>query len=91
VGDAFPSGKFDSYIVFSKTAPFRQDEIENCRAAQYESGGLRVIMLSDRELEPYFAYEKTSKQFKVRHSAVSLEDMARVTHDVFFAPRPKNC
>jgi hypothetical protein len=89
VADAFPNGKFDTFIVFSKTAPFTSDEIENCRAAQYPSGGLRVIMLSDRELEPYFVYEKTSQQFDVRHSGVSLEDMARVTHDVFFAPKLK--
>jgi transposase len=91
VADAFPSDKFESYIVFSKTAPFTQDEIENCRAAQFKSGGLRVIMLSDRELEPYFVYERTSQQFEVRHSAASLEDMARVTHDVFFAPKSKKC
>jgi hypothetical protein len=89
VADSFPGGKFDSYIVFSKTGSFAPEEIENCRTAQHQSGGLRVIMLSDRELEPYFLYEKTSQQFEIRQSAVSLDDMARVTHDVFFAPRPK--
>jgi hypothetical protein len=89
VADAFPSDKFDSFVIFSKTAPFTEDEVESCRAAQHKSGGLRVIMLSDRELEPYFVYEKTSQQFKVRHSAASLDDMARVTHEVFFAPKLK--
>lgn len=89
VADAFPRSKFESYIVFSKTAPFSLDEIENCRAAQCTSGALRVIMLSNRELEPYFAYEKTSQEFEIRSSAGSLETMARITHDVFFAPKPK--
>ena len=87
--DAFPKGRFESYIIFSKTAPFTREEVENCRSAQGNSGILRVILLPNRELEPYFAYEKTSREFDLRHSAVSLNNMAHVTQDVFFAPRPK--
>lgn len=89
VADAFPGRGFRAFIIFSKTAPFTLEEIENCRSAQPSEGGLRVIMLSDRELEPYFMYERTSKEFEVRYTGVSLEHMARVTHDVFFAPKPK--
>jgi hypothetical protein len=89
VADSLDSAKFEAYIVFSKTGPFTPEEIENCRGAQLKGGGLRVILLSDRELEPYFVYEKASQQFEVRQSGVSLEDMARATHDIFFSPKPK--
>jgi hypothetical protein len=88
VADSFPRREFDVFIVFSKTAAFTAQDVENCRAAQPKGGGLRVIMLSDRELEPYFVYEKTGKEFEIKYSGVSLEHMARVTHDVFFAPKP---
>lgn len=90
VADAFPQNKFDVFIVFSKTAPFTPREIENCRSAQGEKGGGRVIMLSDRELEPYFMYMKTAKKYEVREVVTSLRDMARSTHDIFFAPKRKN-
>jgi hypothetical protein len=89
VADLFPTQKFDTYIVFAKTGAFSSEEIQNCRAAQIKGGGLRVIMLSDRELEPYFMYEKTAQQFDIHPSAVSLSDMARATHDVFFSPKVK--
>lgn len=88
VADSFPR-EFDVFILFSKTAAFTAQEIENCRAAQPKGGGLRVIMLSERELEPYFVYERTEKEFEITSSGVSLEDMARVTHEVFFSAKPK--
>lgn len=88
VADAFPPHRFEPFIIFSKTAPFTPDEIENCRAAQMAHSA-RVILLSDRELEPYRLYEKTAKEFAVRQSASSLEEMARITHEVYFSPKPK--
>ena len=88
VADCFPRRYFDPYIVFSKTGTFTPEEIRNCQAAQM-NGGLRVIMLSDRELEPYFIYERTAKQFDIHPSAISMSDMARTTHGVFFAPKTK--
>jgi hypothetical protein len=88
VADAFPRDRFDTYIVLSKTGAFTEQEIENASAAQ-GPGSPRVIMLSDRELEPYFLYERTSKEFDIRESAISLEQMARITHDVFFTPKRK--
>jgi hypothetical protein len=84
VADSFPSDKFHSYIIFAKTGPFTQEEIDNCRVAQR---GLRVIMLSDRELEPYFVYEKTSQLLDTRGTGGSFHGMARATHDVFFNPK----
>ena len=50
----------------------------------------RVILLSDRELEPYFMYERAEKEFVIPHSAISLEDMVEATQNIYFDPRPKN-
>jgi len=44
----------------------------------------RAIMLTDRELEPYFVYERTAKEFDIKGTTVSFEDMAIVTDRVFF-------
>jgi hypothetical protein len=88
VADAFPSQRIKSYIIFSKTSPFTPQEIERCRAAQ-DPHRARVILLSYRELEPYFVYERTEKEFEVRASAISLEDLAKATQNIYFEPRPK--
>jgi hypothetical protein len=37
---------------------------------------LRVILLSDRGLEPYFFYERSSRQFEVDITVISLDDLA---------------
>jgi hypothetical protein len=86
VADAFPTERFEAFIIFSKTAPFTTDEIRRCRQAQ-SSAGLRVILLSNRELEPYFTYERAAKEFDVNPTAISLEDMARNSNFIYFNPR----
>lgn len=88
VADALSNCGLHCYVVFSKTASFTADEIENCRLAN-SKGRTRAIMFSDRELEPYHVYEKTSKEFELRRNGHSLQDMAIATHDIYFSPRPK--
>lgn len=89
VADAFPSDQFRTFVLFSKTAPFSPEEIAQCRKAQPD-GRYRVILLTDRELEPYFVYQQTAQEFQMRHAtAVSLEDLAAATHEAFFDPKPK--
>jgi hypothetical protein len=88
VADAFPQERIHAYIVFSKTAPFTADEIARCRAAQ--PAGRTRILLSDRELEPYFVYERAAKEFQIDSTAISLEDLARTTHMLYFDPKPRN-
>lgn len=54
VADAPAAGSdCKAFVVFTKTSPFTGEEVERRKAAQgkYER---RVILLSDRELEPYF-------------------------------------
>jgi hypothetical protein len=88
VADAFPRRRIECYIIFSKTSSFSPDEIARCRKAQGEFQQ-RVILLSERELEPYFVYERTSKEYDVRTSAISLRDLAKATQNIYFEPRPK--
>jgi hypothetical protein len=88
VADAFPSDRFDVFLVFSKTGEFTPEEVQRCRAADSGVRG-RTILLSARELEPYFLYERAAKQFAINQTAVSPEDMVEATRGIYFEPRPK--
>lgn len=83
IADAFPPEQFDVYIVFARLTPFSDIEIDLIRPLNTE-WKRRVILLTDRELEPYFIYERTSKEFDVSRTAVTFEDMAVATDRVFF-------
>jgi hypothetical protein len=88
VANAFPQERVTVYLIFSKTGPFSEAEITRCMSAQ-DPVRRRVILLSDRELEPYHVYERTAEQFNIDPTAISLGDLARATHDIYFQPRPK--
>ncbi len=87
LANAFPCKRIQSYILFAKTAPFSPAEIDRCRRAQHPRRR-RVILLSDRELEPYFVYERAKEEFAINPTAISLEDLANTTHDIYFDPKP---
>jgi hypothetical protein len=89
VAEAFPDEYFDPFVIFAKTGSFTQDEIDRCKAAQGKHGRLRVILLSDRELEPYFVYERASRDFKIDTTVISLDNLARSTYQLYFHPQPK--
>jgi hypothetical protein len=86
VADAFPTDRFDVFLVFSKAGEFTPDEIQRCRLADSETRR-RTILLSERELEPYRIYERTAKEFAIERTAISLEDMVQATQGVYFEPR----
>jgi hypothetical protein len=88
VADLFEKTTLSPYIVFAKLGTFTDAEVERCKLAKdrYRS---RVILLSSRELEPYFVYERTTKEFEIDSTAVSLQDLAQATESIFFAPRPR--
>ena len=44
-------------------------------------------MFTDRELEPYFIYERTEKEFAIDKHATSLDDLAKNTADIFLTPK----
>src|SRR2546425_573431 len=78
----------EAFIVFSKTSSFTPEEVERCKLAQGQYKR-RVILLSERELEPYFPYERAEKEFEIQSSAISLEDMAEATQNIYFDPKPR--
>jgi hypothetical protein len=82
VVDAFPRDRFNTYVAFSKLVPFLPDEINRIR--RLNERRRQAIMFTPRELEPYFLYERIAKEFSINRTAVSLEDMAKVTAQVYF-------
>ena len=89
IADAFPSERFNVYIIFSKLVSFSSEELERVRRLNNEYQR-RVILFTDRELEPYHLYERTAKEFKIDRYAVSFEDMANITEQVFLQPSVGN-
>ena len=89
VADAFPRERFNVYIIFSKLCPFSAEELERVRRLnnKYQR---RAILFTDRELEPYHLYERTAKDFKIDRYAVSFEEMANITEQVFLQPSANN-
>ena len=86
VANVFPKERFDVFLLFAKLAPFSEEEIEICRKAQDDTRP-RVILLSDRELEPYWVYELAEKEFVIREPyGSSLADMAIATIQLYFNP-----
>ncbi len=83
VAKAFPTDRFDVFIVFAKLAEFSEEELQLISAAN-EEHMRRVIILTHRELEPWFIYERTAQQFEIDKIVVDFEGMANVTDEVFF-------
>lgn len=76
------------FLLFSKTGQFTPTEIARCKQENTpEVAG--TIMLSARELEPYFMYERASKEFHVESHGVTFEDMVQATQAIYFRPRPR--
>jgi hypothetical protein len=88
VADALAARDCEVFILFSKTGNFTSEEVDRCKRSQ-GSHRRRVILLSKRELEPYYPYTRTSTQFEISPHASSLEQMVRATHDVYFEPKPR--
>ena len=95
MAEAFPKGRMDVYILFSKLDQFTQDEIERIKKTRksykiYNDTIFtdRAIMFTDRELEPYNLYEETSKEFTIDRYAVGVDDLVRNTVNIFLEPVP---
>jgi hypothetical protein len=97
VAEALQDGPFHVYLLFAKCGEFTAAEIEHCKNGRrklFEHGTEvhyvnNIIMLSARELEPYYLYEETEKQFEIRESANTFEELALNTVNIFFEPKPK--
>lgn len=88
VANAFPKDRFDVFIVFAKLCDFKEEEVEQIKRVN-AAGEQRAIMLTERELEPGFIYERTSKLFDVDKIPISLADLADTTVSVFFEKKLK--
>ena len=89
VADSFPRERFDVYILLSKLCPFTPSEIKLARSLN-DKHQQRVIMLTDRELEPYHFFERTEKLFKIDRFRYgqSPSELARATVAIFLDPEP---
>jgi hypothetical protein len=76
------------YVVFAKLGQFADDEVDLCRAMNSAFPG-RIILLGARELEPYWTYERAKRDFVLPQSAISFDDLASGTRDVYFVPKRK--
>ena len=86
VADGFAKDRYDVFVVFARLTEFSADEIEVIKQVN-DPYDQRAIMLTDRELEPHFIYERTAKEFDVSNAPVSFADMVIATARVFFEQR----
>ncbi len=87
VADSFPRKRFEVYILLAKLCAFTPAEVELARTLNNEYQ-LRVIMMTERELEPYSLFERTEKLFRIDRYAGSPEHLARATMAIFLDPQP---
>lgn len=87
VADAFPSDRFETYVLLAKLCPFTAQEIERAKTIN-EQYRRRVILLTDRELEPYGIYDRTRELIEVPGYGGSAEDLALATQAIFFPTKP---
>ena len=82
VADSFPRERFEVYILLAKLCAFTPAEIEHIRSLN-DDRWLRVILLTERELEPHRIYERTKKFFDIDQHACSPQDLAQATITIF--------
>lgn len=87
VADSFPRDRFEVYILLAKLCAFTQAEIELARSLNGEHQ-LRAILLTERELEPYYLFERAEKLFQIDRHGSSPQDLARATVAIFLNPQP---
>jgi hypothetical protein len=86
VADAFPKDRFEVYILLAKLSPFTEQEIANAKGLN-DRWHKRVILLTDRELEPWHVYQRTNAELKIDAHGGSAEQLALTTAQIYF-PEP---
>lgn len=87
VADSFPKERFEVFILLAKLCPFTQEEVDLAKSLNGPHQ-CRVIMLTDRELEPYHLYERTEKLFKIDRYGSTPSTLAKATVNIFLDPKP---
>lgn len=83
VADALPRKRFKTFVLLSKLCPFTPEEIESARTLNNEYRS-RAILLTARELEPYFIYERTKAEFDIKGYGSTPEELAQATVEMYF-------
>lgn len=83
VARAFPSERFDVFLIFTKLADFGEEELSLIAEAN-EEYVRRAIILTPRELDHWYPYERAAKLFDIDPIIIDLEGMAQATHRIFF-------
>jgi hypothetical protein len=84
IANAFPRNRFQAFVLFAKLSPFTEEEIDRVKMLNDEYRK-RVILLTDRELEPYNIYEISNGKFEERFYAGSPEGLASATAKIYFS------
>ena len=84
IADAFPRKRFELFVLFAKLSAFTQQEIDRAKALNDEYRQ-RVILLTDRELEPYHIYERREGKVDGQFYAGGPEDLASATAKMYFS------
>lgn len=89
VADALPTHRFIVYMLFVKLAPFTAEEIALARTfnGPYER---RVILLTARELESYYIFERLKEEHGIDSYGGSPEELANVTAQLYFTDPADN-
>ncbi len=83
VGERLPQARLEVFFVLSQLAPFSPAQIALARALNDEYRR-RAILLTDRELEPYFIYQRVKDELGFDFHGGSPEEMAKATHEMYF-------
>ncbi len=83
--DMLKEKQFCVYIVLAKLTSFTPEEIKIAETLN-EPHLHRVILLTERELEPYFLYERTSKELGIKAPGC-FEDLAITTQQIYFSTK----
>jgi hypothetical protein len=83
VADALPRKRFKTFVLLAKLAPFTTEEINYAKTLNDEYTA-RAILLTARELEPYFIFERIKSEFNIGNYGNTPEDLANATINMYF-------
>lgn len=89
VARAFPTDRFDVFLIFTKFADFSEEELALIAAANDEYVR-RVVVLTPRELDHWHPYKRAAELFDIDPTIIDLEGMAEATHQISFEKALRN-
>jgi hypothetical protein len=87
VADALPKNRFDVYILISKLAAFKPNELAAARTLNSKHHN-RVILFTPNELEPYHIYDRLTGPLKQHTHGGSAQQLAAATAMIYFPTPP---